>query len=195
MAQNGSCGENCDNARVQKALAGYQAAIDLWTYQGEQWWARFNVMLVANSIVIAGAMLARPSTAADEGSTLFVGVFPVLLPIAGLALCVAWWLLIEHERAWAMYYVASARELEGCLSPCVETVSRGRCFAQGKEVRIRNEPGQTQMRWFERVPARHIGRSVIAVFFLLYLFLLLEQPLLLTQLQRLGSAIHPVTGG
>jgi len=195
MAQNGWCGENCDSERVGKALVGYQAAIDLWTYQGEQWWARFNVMLFANSIVIAAAMLATPSTRAHEGWRLFVDGFSILLPVAGLVLCVVWWLLTEHEIAYAMYYVASARELERCLSPCVKTVSRGRCFAQGKNVWTRSEAGQPRMRVFARVPAQHMGRAVIALFCLLYLFLLVAQPLLFTQLQRLGSTIHAVMGG
>jgi len=34
------------------ARVGYESAINLWVYQGEQIWARFNVMLVANSIMI-----------------------------------------------------------------------------------------------------------------------------------------------
>ena len=43
---------------TENARAGYQAAIDLWTFSSAQGWERFNIMLTANSILIAAIGLS-----------------------------------------------------------------------------------------------------------------------------------------
>ena len=46
-------GERDDKNTLENARVGYTKAVDLWIYMGGEVWSRFNVMLVANSIVLA----------------------------------------------------------------------------------------------------------------------------------------------
>jgi hypothetical protein len=120
---------NQDSVSRENALIGYQMAIHLWTYQGEQWWTRFNIMLVANSIIVASIGFTTTSTQHNS--------FMLILPIVGLLLCAIWFILIRREIGYADYYVMSARELEEkYLQNSVKTVSRGGLFAEGKPVNI-----------------------------------------------------------
>ncbi len=108
------------------ARVGYENAINLWVYQGEQIWARFNVMLVANSIMIfAITNTNNPSLPLPHLTKVLAGV--------GLAICIAWYFLMRRANKYQTYYIYSAIELERRLSK-VSTVSRGKDFAKGKEV-------------------------------------------------------------
>jgi hypothetical protein len=162
----------------QKALIGYQVAITLWTYQGEQWWARFNVMVAANSIVIGAATLAITSASDLQNLGCLFSVLLIGLPIAGLVLCGVWCLLTEREIAYSHYYVRSAREIEErYLSPPLKTVSRGAEFAEGRKVTIElgGESERHRMGWMaRRLRAKDAARLVIAVFALLHVVLLLS---------------------
>lgn len=135
-----------DFARRENALVGYQMAISLWTYQEEQGWARFNFMLVANSLVIAVIGLALTS---QRPLIIFTG----LLPVAGLLLCGIWFAVIKRESAYSDYYVLSARELEEkYLFDPVKTVSRGGLFAEGSTVTFEINGKPTNLRmvdWHE----------------------------------------------
>ncbi|TET50281.1 MAG: hypothetical protein E3J64_08445, partial [Anaerolineales bacterium] len=42
-----------DDRVVQSARFGYRAALDVWLYELQIAWARFDSMLIANSIVVA----------------------------------------------------------------------------------------------------------------------------------------------
>jgi hypothetical protein len=54
------------------------------------------------------------------------------LPVAGIALCGLWFLLTRRSFDNYLYWISSARELEGrYLHPTVKTVSRGADFADG----------------------------------------------------------------
>jgi carbon starvation protein CstA len=118
-----------DPIRRENALIGYQMAIALWTNQGNQYWARFNAMLVVNGIILAAINLAsnqRPQP-----------LLTLLLPIAGLLICVIWFILTKREGAYSDCYILSARELEEkYLSDPIKTVSRGGLFAEGKTITV-----------------------------------------------------------
>ena len=79
---------NEPNELVEKenAQVGYQVAANVWTYQGQVIWNRFNVLLVANSVIIAviSAMLSGENPRS-----------PLIASLAGLGfiLCIAWILI------------------------------------------------------------------------------------------------------
>lgn len=119
---------NDTNVAVQQnARVGYRAAVNLITYEGEGVWARFNVMLVANSIIMAviGSALT---------SERVLPVLTVCLPIAGVLLCAWWFVLLKRGFDYRRYWILSARELEErYLANPVKTLSRGGVFADDDE--------------------------------------------------------------
>lgn len=157
--------EPAENDKKRKnILTGYQAAINLWMYQGEQVWARFNIMLVANSIVVAAIALAI--TSQDP-----LPIFTEFLPIVGIILCVFWFLLIKRESEYADYYINSARELEEQYLAPIKTVSRGGSFGNGRKVilKIHGKEKPFQMScWARLCKAKTISNFVILIFILLY---------------------------
>jgi len=177
MAEMGSSGADSDSDRVQKALAGYQAAINLWTYQGEQWWGRFNVMLFANSIVLAAVTLVLTSRGKDTAWMPLLPGLSVALSAGGLALCLLWLMLIKREIVYADYYLWSARELEHKhLRDIVITVSRGGDLADGNCVDIATGDGKhmtLSMAGLAHFRARSVAVAVVYLFLGLYAIILL----------------------
>jgi len=92
---DGLCLDLEENARI-----GYQAAVDLWIAEGEQIWARFNAMLVVNSIIVAVIGFAL-------GGQRMLPVITVSLPIAGLVVCAVWYVLMKRDFEYQAYvYIA-----------------------------------------------------------------------------------------
>jgi hypothetical protein len=101
-------------------------------------------------------------------------VLTVVLPVAGLILCIPWFLLTERGFDYHNYYVLSARELEEhYLSDPVKTVSRDGSFGKGESITLEiggrttdvtngrpKSPGlgRTQSREICFVPASRIDR-------------------------------------
>jgi len=166
MAEGESSVSDVDAARRQNALVGYQMAISLWIAQGEQGWARFNVMLVTNSVILAAISLAVTSQRPPA-------VFTLLLPVVGLLFCGVWFVLVRREAAYGYYYILSARELEEkYLSDPIQTVSRGGCFGEGGtvSVEISSKPVQLRMSRMARIlRARTAANLIIVVIAILYL--------------------------
>jgi len=160
-----------DETKAEHAEVGYQVAASLWTYEGTQNWARFNVMLVANSIVIAIIGLVLTSEHPKQ-SVSFV------MSLVGLFLCLAWFLITKRGFDYQGYYVKSTRELEErFLAETVKTASRGSIFAKGEVVTIElnGKPTTVQMSWWSRwASASHISITVILLFSIVYLLALLQ---------------------
>lgn len=158
--------EQLENARV-----GYQATLDLWNTQAQLASSRFNVMVIANSIILGTIGLA---IAYNRSFPLF---FTQALSLLGIVLCLVW--LHAHSRAsqYNNYLVWSARELESHLSDCIATVSRGASFSEGYEVTltIDNEKKRLRLSWLPRLArTESFSYFSIASFLLLYVFLLLR---------------------
>lgn len=161
---------NADSSKRADALIGYQMAVTLWTYQGEQRWARFNIILFINSVIVGGiswAFTSHPSYL----------VLRLGLPLAGFGLCVLWLILNQREATYADYYTMAARELEEkYLSDTLQTVSRGGQLADGHPVtlRIGGQPVPLRMNRLARLlRAKTISDVVICILGLTYFALLL----------------------
>ncbi len=154
----------------EDALVGYQMAINLWTYSVEQSWERFNIMLVANSVLIAAIGLTTTSQRP-------VPLLSHFSPWLGLVLCILWFLLVRRTLESAEYYILSARELEErYLSPSVVTISRGAIFADGKPVdfelqgiKVSKRLGKFA-RWLRAKEVSYIGILLFVVFYLAAIF-------------------------
>src|SRR2546421_1733593 len=117
--EDGQHANEADMIRRENARTGYQVAINLWSCECQANWSRSNVMLVANSILIAVLSLAlinqRP-----------LPLLVLYLSLLGLVLCATWFLLTKRGFNYLTYWVMSARELEELyLADPVKTLSRG----------------------------------------------------------------------
>jgi len=88
----------------EKARIGYEAAISVWTYEANAVWARYNAMLVANSVAMAVIAVTLTSTASHE--------LTLAASIAGIVLCAAWGLLNERGFRYHDLSIAMARSLK-----------------------------------------------------------------------------------
>lgn len=148
-----------DPIEKEDARIGYQASVEFWTYQGQLNWNRFNVMLVASSVIMAviGAVFSgqRP--------------LPFLtIPLAGvgLLLCGAWVLLtargFEHSRYWSF----CAQELEKhYFKDVIRTVSRLQTYQEGGEIEFRDIGKKRGFdKRLSRVSQEQVAYIVIGVF-------------------------------
>jgi hypothetical protein len=153
-----------ENARI-----GYQAAVDLWIAEGEQIWARFNAMLVVNSIIVAviGFALAGQR---------MLPIITVSLPIAGLVVCAVWYVLMKRDFEYQAYLIYSAREIEERYLNPIKTVSRGGAFVRGQAVELVISGASVKRRMsriarmFRDRTAAHIVILVFAVVYVAMLF-------------------------
>ena len=116
---------NSDSA-ADKIKLGYEKAIELWIYEGQLIWARFNAMLIENTIVVTiiGFFVTKDPTPY---------LVTCILSAAGIVLCMAWYIMMQRGFGYYKYWIFSARELEGKLTG-LNTVSRGGNLAEGKPV-------------------------------------------------------------
>lgn len=164
--------ESSEQDRIENARVGYQAAVNLWTYEGQLIWARFSAMLLANSIVVAVIGIVISGDRA-------LPVFSVGMPIAGLILCILWWLITKRGFDYYVYWIRSARELEEeFLKDPVKTVSRGGKLADDEEQEsepvIAGGSKPPTMSWLgSRLRIQSASYLVIVVFMAVYVIVLL----------------------
>ncbi|EOD64988.1 hypothetical protein [Amycolatopsis vancoresmycina] len=158
-------------ANPTDAQVGYQVAVSLWVSEGNLVWAKFNAFLVANSIVLAIYGLTL-------GSAKVSGAFAVGLPIAGLLLCLVWWMQTKRGFDYFTYWILAARELEeAALSAQVKTVARGGSFGSGESVSltIDGKARSLRMSRVSRAIKASVGAyAVIVVFAALYVVMLFD---------------------
>jgi len=142
----------------------YQGAIDMATHEGDAVWARFNVVLVANSIILL-ALTASTQTPPQY--------FDVVLPVAGITLCATWLVLMKRGFTYEIYYVIAARMLEQKLANgSIQTLTNGKSMSEGEVVKLNGE--KLQMSPLAKLSARFTVYVVIGVFIAAYVFLLFK---------------------
>jgi hypothetical protein len=165
MCKNQVSSKEIDEIDIENARVGYQAAINLWTYQGREIWARFNVMLVANSILIG--VIGLDIT---NHPTPTLSIFSWILSFFGIFICLAWILLMKRSNDYQNYYVHKAFELEGLLNK-VNIVFEGKTFQKGDPVKIAGISETLKMnKWIPST--RNISYFIIVLFIIIYLTLL-----------------------
>jgi len=171
MSEEQSSNTDPNSARRENALVGYQMAIELWTNQGVQGWARFNGMLVVNSIIIA--VIGLTITSQRQ-----LTVLTFLLPLLGLLLCGIWFVLGRREAQYSDYYIHAARELEEkYLSDPVKVISRGGLFAEGQPVTIEISGKSKELRMSKLAQifrAKTVANWMIAILAIIYIAAILQ---------------------
>lgn len=154
----------------EDARVGYQVAVNMWNYEGQILWSKFNAFLIANSILLGGTGLAL-----SEGTTLGAcGSFVKVMCIAGILLCVIWFLLMERSWGCYRYWIFSAREIEEkFMSGAVQTISRGGEFADlgNATLEIGGKPQQVKMTLLGRLKIRWASYLLIFLFLCTYIWI------------------------
>ena len=169
MDKNQDSVEKVDPTHLANVRTGYQVAVSLWIAESSQIWTRVNVMLAANSILIAAIVVLL--TAAPGLSLL-----AMLLSAAGLIVCVVWFIVIKRDFEYLSYLIMSAREIEERYLAPVETVSRGGALLKNKPVHlvIGGKPHTRRLSWLaRRFRDRTAVYAATAVFVVVYVALLL----------------------
>jgi len=126
----------------------------------------FNAMIVANSIVVAGATFVLTSQTS-------LALLKGLLPIIGLLLCITWFLLVKRAHEYSIYYTLSAREIEELyLSENVRTLSRGGAFGSGQAVTFQLGGAQVTRRmspWARSIRNEVVSYLIILIFIVVYI--------------------------
>lgn len=160
----GEAQEPVEQTKIENARAGYEVAVALRRHEGTLFWAQFNALLVANSIFLATVGLSMATLSP-------LRVFSIGIPIAGIILCVLWFLLTKRRFSYYIYYTLSAREIEEkFLSDSVQTMSRGGNFAEGKEIKltIGGTPKPLQLGILGRLTLKWWTYLIIGIFFVIY---------------------------
>ena len=155
--------------RLGNARVGYRAALDIWQAQTRLTSSRFNVMIVANSIILGAISLTI------RGSRLMPAFFTRGLSLVGIVVSLAWLHAYRRASQHNSYFLWSARELESYLADPVVTISRGATFSEGNEVAltIDGEKKKLRLGWLARIArTESFSYFVIAAFMLLYIGLL-----------------------
>ena len=129
MRNEGERSSTAEDQVMQNARLGYQVAVDVWLYELQIAWARFDSMLIANSIVVA-AIAAL--IASDRPQPEWLMIF---LAIVGILLCLVWFQMIERNLGYRWYWFCSALELEDRhLSSPLKMLAGLERFARGKSM-------------------------------------------------------------
>jgi hypothetical protein len=159
------------NSAADDIRAGYQSAVDFWVHEGELIWARFNAMLVANTLMVTaiGFLLTGSKT---------LSFLTIALSFVGFLLCWMWILITQRGFDYFKYWIWSARELEQKLSSgAVKTVSRGAEFAAGKLVTFELDGKKRSFQmsgWSRSGNIQRISLLSPKIFLLIYAVCLLE---------------------
>lgn len=158
---------------VADARIGYQAALSLVTYEGSATWARFNVMLIANGVLLAAASVILTTTRDSTVATLLFYTAAGSIAVAGLALCGAWLAMTARGFRYFDYWILSARQIEeNSLQGDVVTLSRGSRLPEGVHLPLAHETRRVQLNGIARFTSKRIAYFVISVFGLLYALLI-----------------------
>jgi hypothetical protein len=153
-----TAGDELINARL-----GYEKAVDMWLYEVQAIWSRFNIFLLANSIVLAIAIDLGES--AEEASYVSSSL-RFLVPLLGLVMCGIWQVLTLRGFDYHDYWIRVARQLEQDYLDPVSTLSGP----------IRRNPSTSRIsRSHTRLRTRTAALTLIAGFAFIYVAVLADR--------------------
>jgi hypothetical protein len=91
---------------LQKAMLGYETAIQLWAAEIQNRMSNYNAMLVANSLILAALGFSYQTISFFQ---------PIRFFLAGLGvvLCIVWYMSEKRAIEKAIFGLYSATEIEG----------------------------------------------------------------------------------
>lgn len=115
--------EKKSNSSFEAAKLGYEMAIQLWIYEGNSIWSKFNVMLVVHTILFN-------LLASKESSNYIshISAFGIVISLL--------WLIMTKKGFYSLdYWIYTARELEeNHFNNIIKNVKRGNKFTSGSKI-------------------------------------------------------------
>lgn len=151
----------------QRLNVGYNAALQRADTESSIIWGTFNALVTANSIVIGLYVAMSSSHSVSAFQAFAVSLF-------GLAVCLAWFLMLNRQFAYYAYWFAWARTLErALLAPEVQIIALGQLYARGEAVRLSDQEAPMQMGLLARgFRIETLAKCVIGLFAVAYILLL-----------------------
>ncbi len=166
--------ENKDKARTEiekHAHIAYRVAVDQLINEGNLFWSRFNVLIVANSVIVAAIGFTFK---ANQPLILLA----VTLPIMGLVLCFLWFLMTKSGFNVCYNYSLQCREFEeNHLAESARPITKAIRYSCGETITysIPNAPILTKIDKLTRVlDIRRVSYLIIVVFAIVYLISLVQ---------------------
>jgi hypothetical protein len=148
-----------------KIATAYQAAIEMANHEGDNVWSRFNVTIVANSVILF-ALTSDVLIDTSEGSKIFA--------ILGILLCLAWLPLMKRSFAYETYYILKARMIEEHLElGTLNVLDDGSKLGNRETVQVLHY--RKRMGSLASIPARKVVDFIIGLFFSAYFWFLLPE--------------------
>ncbi len=151
-----------------RADIAYQVAIQMLIYEGNLVWNRFNVFVVANSIIIFTIGVLATSEVRFKHFTL------LLIPV-GIFFCLLWSILTNRGFLQFTHHHWSAIDLEERYSSQLGSVmSKTKDFGEGKKInyKINGIDCSKQLKWIEqKLSVRLVAKLTIRVFIAIYIIL------------------------
>jgi hypothetical protein len=154
---------------LQKAMLGYETAIQLWAAEIQNRMSHYNAMLVANSFILAAIGFLYQTTNFSEPIRFF-------LSIMGIMLCAIWYLSEKRALEKSIYWLHSATEIEGkYFSAVFTTLNRRIIFHKGKTVTFLFEGKIKHLRmkfWGRLFKTKEAFSFIILLIAIIYMFVL-----------------------
>jgi len=145
----------------ERYKAALDVAVQMYVYEGELIWSRFNSMLVANSVLVAIIGFSYLSTVPLASSP----VVTFGAPLAGLVVTVAWWRLTDIGNGHLENWLQARKEL--LAGYFRDHPANGVMDCVAETARPKGKPPWPR--------AHHIQHVVTSVFLLLYVAFLLNR--------------------
>ncbi len=146
---------------LQKAMLGYETAIQLWAAEIQNRMSHYNAMLVANSLILAAVGFSYQTTG-------FYQPIKLLLVALGIVLCIIWYLSEKRAIEKAVFWLYSAKEIEEkYFSDVFSTLTRSTLFRDAKPVTFlfEGKARNRKMKFRGRVLKTQTAFSIIILLF------------------------------
>ncbi len=148
----------------ETAKLGYEMATQLWIYEGNSIWSKFNTMLVAHSIAIAAvAQLNTP-------------IVWLIAAVLGVLVCLIWRSWMKRGFETIDCWINTAKEIEqNYFSPTISNVQKGGDFAEGKSILFdfNGNPKTLKMsKLGQRWSVRDSANKIIYLFMIVYVIII-----------------------
>jgi hypothetical protein len=164
--------KNRRRERLENVRKGYEVANNLWIMSDQNYWAIFNALLVANTILLGSIGWFFSNNRGNDDCFLTYLSF-IIIPFVGFLVCVVWFFISHRRSVYCRYYMYSARKLEECLAP-LKTMTDGSNLSEKEGVAFHFENGYSRVEKIKFFPKGNVARlsySVIFLFALIYLFI------------------------
>ena len=125
---------NIESDELENIRVKYQASLDLFKSEGQIQWSRYSTMLIVNTIFVGLISTTYNNSIFFKQNLLF-------MPLAGILLCVLWFLMTKKGFVWINFWIVKARKLEKYINDKnnINSINQGNEFREQKHDLINTE--------------------------------------------------------